>query len=186
MEETFPSHYECKELASIPERPGYRRYYYPGASQEGGRDGAIVEVNPGQGRPWLGVFAFGRITSKGVSGIFTTPNPDRFCVVARGAGYLVRADDPSAWEPVAANPIIDIRPVRARNLLIFAEYTRLFAYGPAGLAWRTKHLTWDDLIITEVTDDFIAGEFWDVVTEAIRTFCVDLASGEHTGGVPTL
>jgi hypothetical protein len=146
----------------------------------------MVEVKPEQGEPWVGVFAFGRLTPKGVSGIFTTPDPDRLCVVAKGAGYLVRADDPSAWEPVAANPVIDVRPILRRGLLVFAEHTRLFAYGPTGLAWRTKQLTWDDLVITEVTDDSIRGEFWDVATESAGSFRVRLATGEHDGGIRDL
>jgi len=184
MEAGFPSCYEWHELSLLLERPGVPRYYYPGGSQEGGRDGTIVEVKPEQGQSWVGVFAFAQVTYKGVSSVFTTPDPHRLCVVAKGAGYLVRADDPSAWEPVAAYPIIDVRAVRVRGILVFADHTRLCAYGRTGLAWRTKHLTWDDLVITAVTEDCIEGEFWDVATQSAGTFRVDLATGEHEGGIP--
>jgi hypothetical protein len=184
METPFHCFYNWRRLTEIPERPACPCYYYPGASQEGGQDGVIVEVLPQGGQPWLGTFAFGDITTKGVCGVFAMPQPHRLCVVARGAGYLVRADDPTEWEVVAATPVLDVRPIRTRSMLVFADYTRLTAYGPTGLKWRTKRLTWDDLTITEVTDELIRGEYWDVLTESSSSFCVDLDTGRHEGGIP--
>lgn len=143
----------------------------------------MVEIHPGEGPPWLGIFAFGRLTARGVSGIFTTPDPQCLSVVAKGAGYLVRADDPSVWSLVQANPIIDVRPIPTWGILVFAEHTRLIAYGESGVKWRTKRLTWDDLMIAEVTDEFIRGEFWDVISKSTGEFRVSLATGEHEGGI---
>jgi hypothetical protein len=184
MDTTFPSSYECRELTSAPGCRTLPCYYYPGASKEGGRDGIIAEVRPDAGQPWLGSFAFGRVTPKGVSGMFATPDPQALCVVARGAGYWVRVSDPEVWEPIAADPITDVRPVAAQGILVFADYTRLVAYGEAGLRWRTKRLTWDDLKITEVQDEFITGEGWDAPANSSVSFRVSLATGEHEGGIP--
>jgi hypothetical protein len=186
MDTTFTRAYDCCELTELPTSESLPRYYYPGASREGGRDGLLVEARPEHGPPWMGVFAFGRITAKGVSGVFTTPDPHRLCAIARGAGYLVSVDDPASWESVQASPIIDVRPVRAQGILVFAMFTELVAYGDAGLRWRTNRLTWDDLRITEVTETFIRGEFWDVVSGSTGSFCVDLATGTHKGGIPAL
>jgi len=68
-------------------------------------------------------------------------------------------DNPHHADPT---PVIDIRPVPALGILVFADYTTLVAYGRTGLAWKTKRLTWSDLKITETTDAFIEGEFWDI------------------------
>lgn len=158
-------------------------YYYPGASTQGGRDGILVEVRPQSGQAWLGTFAFGQVTPKGVSGIFTTPDPQRLCAVSRGEGYLVSATTPTVWEAIRATPIIDVQPVRAQGIIVFADYTTLVAYGETGVKWKTKRLAWDSLKITEITDAFIKGEFWDIRSEATANFVVDLATGKHEGGI---
>ena len=182
MDETFAHSYECEQLTETP-RTAPPHYYYPGASTQGGRDGILVEVRPQSGQAWLGTFAFGQVTPKGVSGIFAMPDPERLCVVSGGEGYIVSAATPTAWEAVRATPIIDVRSVRAQGIIVFANFTELVAYGPAGIKWRTKRLTWDSLKLTEVTDAFIKGEFRDIRSEAIATFVVDLATGAHQGGI---
>jgi hypothetical protein len=182
MDTSFAHSYECERLTESPEL-ALQYFYYPGASSQGGRDGILAEVRPENGELWLGTFAFGQIAPKGTSGIFTTPNPHQLCVVATGEGYIVSANAPTTWEPVRATPIIDVRLIRAQGLMVFASFTDLVAYGPTGIRWRTKRLTWDNLKITEVTDAFIKGEFWDIRTEATASFTVDLATGNHEGGV---
>jgi hypothetical protein len=182
MDKTFPHSYECERLIVSP-NVALQHFYYPGASTQGGRDGILAEVRPENGEPWLGTFAFGKIAPTAVSGIFTTPNPYRVCVVAVGEGYIVSAHDPTTWEPVRARPVTDVRPIRARGLIVFASFTELIAYSPAGVRWRTGRLTWDNLRITKATDAFIKGEFWDIRSEAMATFIVDLATGNHQGGI---
>jgi hypothetical protein len=182
MDTTFPHSYECERLSETP-RIALPHYYYPGASTQGGRDGVLAEIRPENGEPWLGTFAFGRIAPKGATGIFTTPSPHRLCVVAMGEGYIVSANASAAWEPVRATPIIDVRPIRAQGIIVFASFTELVAYGPTGIKWRTKRLTWDNLKITEVTDTLIRGEFFDIRSEATEGFVVDLATGVHQGGI---
>jgi hypothetical protein len=44
-------------------------------------------------------------------------------------------------------------------------------------------LTWDSLKITEVTNAFIKGEFWDIRSNAMAHLVVDLATGTHEGGI---
>lgn len=182
MHATFAHAYVCERLTETPQT-AQEHFFYPGASTKGGRDGILVEVRPECGRTWFGTFAFGQVTPKGISGIFTTPNPERLCVVSQGAGYFVSATKPTEWEAIRATPIIDVRPIRAQGIIVFANFTELVAYGPTGMKWRTKRLTWDSLKITEVTDAFIKGEFWDIQSEATANFVVDLASGTHQGGI---
>jgi hypothetical protein len=182
---SFPHLYECEPLSET-QTTALPHYYFPGGSTQGGRDGILVEVRPERGLPWLGTFAFGEVTPKGISGIFTTPDPERLCVVSRGEGYIVSAATPTAWESVDATPIIDVRLIHAQGIIVFANFTELVAYGSTGLKWRTKRLTWDSLKITEATDTFIKGEFWDIRSEATASFIVDLATGRHQGGIKEL
>jgi len=182
MDRTFAHSYECEWLSETPTAT-LPHYYYPGASTEGGRDGILVKVHPERGQAWLGTFAFGQFTPKGVSGIFTLPDPERLCVVSCGEGYIVTATMPTVWEAVQATPIIDVRPIHAQGIIVFADYTTLVAYGKTGIKWKTKRLTWDSLKITEVTDTLLKGEFWDIRSEAMTSFVVDLATGAHQGGI---
>jgi hypothetical protein len=183
MDTTFSKTYDCEELAETPQPAVSPHYFYPGAATEGGRDGILVEVHPEHGKPWHGTFAFGQIAPKGASGIFATPDSQRICVVARGAGYFVSASEPRCWEPVRATPVTEVRAISAQGIIVFATFTDLVAYGRAGIKWRTKRLSWDNLKITDATDKLIKGEFWDIRSEAMASFIVDLATGTHEGGI---
>lgn len=162
--------------------PSLPQYYYPGAALTAGMDGLIVQVQPEHGSEWIGTFAFGRTAPKGTSGIFTTPDSNRLCAVANGAGYFVIANNPESWEMVDATPIIDVRLIPNHGIIVFAEFTGLVAYDSNGVRWRTGRLTWDNLRLTKVTDTIIGGEFWDIRSETIESFAVDLATGTHRGG----
>lgn len=182
MDVTFSHSYECDQLTEIPES-SLPHYYFPGATTKGGEDGLLLKVRSEHGQEWLGTFAFGRVSPKGISGLYTTPDPERFCVLARGEGYFVTASKPASWESVGAKPVTDVRIVSAHGLIVFADFTRLWAYGSTGLKWKTSRLAWDGLKIAEITSTSIVGEFWDVSSEATAKFVVDLVSGTHEGGV---
>ena len=93
--------FQCKySIEALEELGAEERYYYPGATTKGGKDGLIVEVISLEGKRWIGVFAFGEISPKGISGIYSMPDPDKFCVVSRGAGYIVSSSDPEDWQEV--------------------------------------------------------------------------------------
>ena len=111
MDTTFSKTYDCEGLAETPQPAVAPHYYYPGGTTVGGRDGILVDVHPEHGKRWIGTFAFGRIAPNGASGIFTTPDPQRICVVAKGEGYFVSASEPRCWEPVRATPVIDVRAI---------------------------------------------------------------------------
>jgi len=182
LDETFPHAYECETREEVP-NDALSHYYFPGATAKGGKDGLLVQIRPTRGESWLGTFAFGQVTPEGVSGVFTTPNPQQVCVVSRGQGYLVNTWEPSDWQAVRATPIISIHPIPSQHLIVFADHTTLIAYGHSGVQWKTARLSWDHLHITEVTDKTIKGEFWNIRSEAKEYFVVDLMTGGHQGGI---
>jgi len=143
----------------------------------------MVCVKPRNGPAWFGTFAFGQFGPKVSTAVVSLPDGKRLCVLARGAGYLVSAEDPHAWEEVPLVPIIDVREASDPFLVILANYTELLAYGEYGEQWRTRRLAWDGLKITGVSAGSIMGEYWDMRNDETRIFKVDLATGASTGGV---
>lgn len=129
------------------------------------------------------MFAFGTFGRAGVTRVLSMPDPEKFCVVARGAGYVASAPQAGTWAAVRTIPIIDVRVVPTAGLVVFANYTEILAYGEGGVKWRTKRLAWDGLKIVAVGDRTLVGEYWDIRKEAMQRFEVDLASGAAHGGV---
>lgn len=182
LDESFPRTYECEHLQETPANID-QIFYYPGGSTVGGRDGHIIRVMPYEGDSWVGIFAYGALSPNGANGLYTLPDPARLCVVAQGQGYVVQANAPASYETVEAQPILDVRPIVEREIIVFATFTDLVAYGKAGQLWRTERLAWEELKITEVTADHIRGKVWDPQTESYVDFTIDPATGEHQGGM---
>jgi hypothetical protein len=176
----FPSGYEAELLFELP--PDMMRFYYPGADRESGKDGLALKISPQSAGQWVGIFAFGYPSPQVKSGIYSCPDERTLCVVAQGRGYLVRTDDPTTWEQIRAYPIINVHPVSRNNLIVFADFTRLTAYGPAGLLWQTDELSWDSVKISKVADDLIHGFGWDAPAGKYVPFTVVLQTGHHEGG----
>jgi hypothetical protein len=181
IDKSFIHTYDVKILEEI--KTGYEIYYYPGASTQGGKDGIIVQVNSKQGKTWIGTFAFGNIRNGGFFGIYTTPHQNRLCIVANGIGYFVDADNPKDWEEVKSMPITDVRVSKSKNILVFADYTKLVAYDSNGVKWKTKQLAWEKLKIKELSDAHIVGEYYDIRSESMESFKVNLSTGDSNGGV---
>ncbi|HWD37619.1 MAG TPA: hypothetical protein VG944_02140 [Fimbriimonas sp.] len=178
MDETFAQDYEVDQLTELPGHPEEAHYYYPGGMVDGGGDGVLVRVRRRQRPIWLGTFAFGKLGSRGVTGIYATPNPRKLCVVGKGAGYFVSVDDPSNWEEVRVEPILDVRGIPSTSLMIFADFTRMIAHGPEGLCWETERLSWDGFEITEVCGSTIEGRCRKPGSDDVVRFGVDLDTGE--------
>jgi len=142
----------------------------------------MLLVQPESGDPWIGTFAFGVIVKAGITRILSTPNPNVICVVANGEGYLVEASNPEKCEDVRATPVLDIRQVMARSLIVFADFTTLVAYDHTGIKWKSSRIGSDDLTIMEVTDNHIRGTWWNPATSTDAEFVVDLETGELVGG----
>lgn len=179
----FARKYECEIVDELSSGQPEAHYYYPGGILAGGGDGVMVRVVPEEGTSWLGTFAFGRTGKSGLTKVLSMPNPYSLCVVSRGAGYLVSVQTPATWEEVRATPVTDVRTIPAAGLVVFANFTELVAHGVEGVRWRTRRLTWDSMKIVEVTDEKIIGKYWDIRSESVRTFEVDVLTGHDWGGV---
>jgi hypothetical protein len=179
----FPHDYQVCLLDELPTDNKERRYYFPGANQDGGKDGLLARITPSQSAdPWLGVFEFGDQSEQLVSGCWSHPDPFTVCVVARGRGYFVNAGFPTSWTEVISFPVTSVIPVVDEGLLLFADFTEVSAYSNEGLAWRTRQLSWDGLKITAIEAGRIIGLGHDPTLPTAVEFAVDLKSGFATGG----
>jgi len=180
---TFPRNYEVRMLeAAPPVHPVEKMYHYPVELEEGDRSGAYLRVTPQNGPAWVGFFALGFDSDQVVNQVCSTPDPERFCVVVGGYAYLVKASDPAAWQRVEQRPVVDLRVLPQQQLVLFAGFTSITAFGNSGLGWTTERLTWEGLTITEINMDKLLGHGWDAVADKEVPFEVDLKTGKHTGG----
>lgn len=147
----LPHAYQCEVLRERPSESG-DIYYYPGASTVGGRDGLLLRFVPTSGRPWIGVFAFGDLAFRALSGAFASADPIRMLVVARGEGYLINVTEPKDWESVPFAPITDTRPVPDHLLLLVITPWEIGAYGASGFVWSTGRIAMEGITLDGVLE----------------------------------
>jgi len=119
-----------------------------------------------------------RIRIRGVTRIMSSPDPDGVIVISKGAAYLTKADDPNSAKQLPIHPVTDVRVITELGLVIFANFSRLFAYGADGLRWESAHLCTDSLKILSVDGGTITGSGYDPggPTGTVG-FAVDLQTG---------
>lgn len=183
LENSFARSYEYEVLSELPAVTG-DHYYFPAGSKVAGKDGMIVKFISSNGGSWVGTFAWGTPTTKGVgTGIFTLPNPDKVCVVSCGNAVIVEVDRPTNYEELSLFPVMAVVSVPVKGLLIFSSQTRLYAYGVSGLVWESDRLAWDEIKITGVDNDVLSGTVWDLQSEEYVPFQLNLETGKHSGGI---
>lgn len=148
-------------------------------SQMTGQDGSIVNITPKAGSSWLGVFAYGQLSDKAVTGVFSTPNPDTVCIIAKGEGYWVPVLNPSKWEFVKSAPIVDVRCARQNGLILFMDHTEIVAYGKSGLVWTSDRLSLDGFKILSLQQDKILGRYYSHSLDSDQDFTIDLFTGKR-------
>jgi hypothetical protein len=177
---TFPHTYQVQDRFELPgsgesEIP---TIYIPPPRNRAEHAGVWLRIRASNGREWTGVFAYGL---GGVTRIMSSPDPDSVIVVSQGAAYLTRADDPSSVQKLLQiQPITDARAIAEHELIIFASFTGLFAYGSEGMRWESRHLCTDCLTILSVDGDTISCSGYDPggSPDTIH-FAVNLQTGEE-------
>jgi hypothetical protein len=175
----LPHSYEVEELGELP---GTGRFsvpliFFPPPKGRPEHDGLWLKVKPSSGRGWVGVFKFGYSSPPAFSRVVSTPHPNRVCVISNGAAYVVEADEPEVWGQIPVSPVLDVRMIPEHGLLVFADFTRLAAYGSSGLAWQSPSVCWDALKIVSVTRETIEGTGYDPTISRESRFVVDLKTG---------
>jgi hypothetical protein len=173
--------FEYRVLRELPGGPS-NIVYIRSEDSGAGRDGVMVQLFPDNGKPWIGIFAFGDILPSGDCQVFPGPGRSHLTVLAKGNAYVVSPNNPDRFICVKSCPVIRALPVPSRKLMLFHDYTEIVAYNENGLAWETDRISWDGITIENVTEDEVIGEAWDAPNEKYVGFSVDLTDGSHRGG----
>jgi hypothetical protein len=176
----FPHSYEIEE---IPELHGTgvfnaQVHYFPRTNTRPEHDGIWLLIRPATGQPWVGVFGFGEGSSPFISRVVSTPDKDRVCVISSGSAFVVKAAEPDKWEQLAVEPVRDVRLITEHQLLVFADFTRLIAYGHNQVTWKSLGLCGDDLRILNVSSDKIEGVGYEPADDCDFPFAVDIRTGQ--------
>jgi hypothetical protein len=173
----FPHNYEVTVLPAA-EHPAKVRI--PDARED--VDSLLLKITPQNGEPWVGAFARGFDTDQLVDGVFAWPDGVSLGVVSSGYGYVVKAGDPKSWVRLQPMPITEVRSVPEHGLLVFADFTNIFAYNAEKNVWKSERLSWDGIKITSLGTNHIFGLGWDAMSDKEVEFVLDVRTGEHTGG----
>ena len=176
----FESNLSCAILDELPVGSPVR--YFPGGSSIGGNDGLLVQIFSPLTGAWIGMFAFGDVSRRALSGVYTCPNRSRLCVVSAGQGIYVSSDDPSISEVIPVFPIEGVYPVPSSGLLILHDHTRFVAYGIDGIEWETPSLSWDGIGSVRICDSTLKGKGWDSPSDHEIEFEISLHDGSCKGG----
>jgi hypothetical protein len=177
----FSHSYEVEEIGQFPSagKFAFPQLFFPPPQGRPEHDGLWLKVRAGSGRVWIGVFAFGYSSPPAFSRVVSSPDQDRVCVISKGAAYLVKANEPEVWEQIRLIPILNVRPLPEKNLLVLSDFTRLAAYGSNGFVWQSPRVCWDELKIANITSDTIEGTGYDPTNSTTHEFrfAVDLKTG---------
>jgi hypothetical protein len=139
----------------------------------------IVGVRPETGPSWIGVFS-GDYPSSVVARpqVVCWPDDLSLCGVAHGNASVVRSDDPYQTYEIEPFPIRGVLTVPRHELVLFCDFTNLYAYGPSGRVWDSGRVAWDDLQIERVKGNDVFLQGYDAPAGKQVPFRVDLGSGK--------
>jgi len=163
-----------------------RQFTYP--QQIAGEEDALARgalqlmVRPASGGAFLATCALGFTDPAMPTGIFACPNPQELCAVAGGYAYIIDTARPEHSTHIGLKPMVEVRSLKAQNLLLFTGFHSMLAWGSHGLAWQTEKLSWEGLRVTNIEGDALHGFGWNLMTDKEVAFSVDLLTGKHEGG----
>lgn len=163
----------------LPGLPAYGPLATPFPTEWGrwGREGTVVEFKA-NGICWVGNFqpGIGGIELAGVH-----PNKREAVIVSSGDLWVV---DPVQRTASFVFPAIDTAiEVRGPDGWLFSMQGLAVAqFGPNGLLWHTKRLSWDGFDDLALVGDELTGLAYDPMDDAWVPFRVDIRNGSSTGG----
>src|SRR5947209_8908 len=119
-------------------------------------DALTMRITPAGSQPWVGRFARGFVGDQLPSVVYSCPDCVSLAVVSAGYGYVLKAADQGKnWVRLQPMPITDVRVAPEHQLIVFTDFTHMFAYGATQTAWKSERLSWDGITITKVATNHI-------------------------------
>ena len=182
----FERTWKVEVLRAQPLIAPARRYTYPreviGEEEAMARGALELMVRPREGGAFLATCSLGFKDPTMPTGVWASPRADEICAVAGGYAYLVDTTAPERVTQIALRPVTAVRVLEAEELLIFAGFMSLVAWGREGLAWETGRLSWEGVTMGSVVDGKLTGTGWEMVSDRELPFAVNLKTGQHEGG----
>lgn len=182
----FPRTWSAEVLKAAPMIAPARQFTYPrqiaGEEDAMSRGALQLMIRPSAGGPFLATCALGFTDASMPTGVHACPNADELCAVAGGYAYIIDTQHPEQSIHIPLRPVVQVLSLPTHNLLLFVGFHTLYAWGPAGEAWKTDRLSWEGIRIHGVEDKVLHGTGWNMLTDRDVPFTVDLQTGRHQGG----
>jgi len=177
----FPHAWQAEVLAARPLILPARHFVYPREAEEVERGALEVLVKPAgeDEQPFLATCALGFRDPAVPTGLWSTPEAEKFCAVSGGYAYLIDTTAPGRFTMIPYRPVLEVRPVIEAGLLLFVSNRTILAWGRGGQAWESEKLSDEGVTITGVEDGVLRGIGWAMMTDKETEFALDLGSGKQ-------
>ncbi len=185
----FPHSWRAQILSARPLILPSRSFVYPAQAEEVERGALEVLITPDRKEhspsakdSFLATCALGFADPVVPTGVWSTPEPEKFCAVAGGYAYLIDSTAPENFTFLEMRPVFSIHPAVQAGLLLFAGPRSILAWGIHGLAWQSPKLSDEGLTIITIDGARLHGLGWNMLTDKESPFTLDLNSGQvfHT------
>ncbi|MCC9602267.1 hypothetical protein LOC67_17065 [Stieleria sp. JC731] len=136
-------------------------------------EGCVVRFTSRSGVGWVGNIqrGFGYATK-----LIEWLDAKAFIVIAKGAVYFVRPDDPNHW--VCLDLLgIDCRVAPQHDVALVSTYTDVFAISKSGIELWRRTVAIDGVEITEIGNALVRGEAGIDPPDEWQPFVLDIATG---------
>jgi len=176
---TFPHTWQVEVLPARPAILPARHFVYPREVDEIERGALEVLVRPDEpgSAPFLATCALGFRDPAVPTGIWSMPNPHEMCAVSGGYAYVIDTASPERFTMLRYRPVLQVRPVVDRDLLLFVGHRSILAWGADGKAWETVKLSDEGVTVTAIEGPVLRGLGWNMMTDKETPFALDLRSG---------
>ncbi len=145
--QSFAHEWRAEVLGQPPLIAPARQWTYPrqvaGEEDAMARGALLVQVQPAVGGTFLATCALGFSDPKMPSGVYACPNPRELCAVAGGYVYVIDTEAPQRSTHIPLKPVVEVVVLAREELLVFAGFHAMVAWGREGLAWQTARLSWE-------------------------------------------
>jgi hypothetical protein len=141
-----------------------------------------ILFSPANAPEWIGRFAIAYNIPPAFNGVYSTPNPNRVCVVGGGQGFVIDVRNPKDYQTVRRFPITGAAQSTTANRLVFADFTALEAWDANGKSWDSGRIALDELEIVRIDASSLFCRCRGLGDNYHFEFDVDLVNGTIIGG----
>jgi len=176
---SFAHQWQAEILASRPLILPPRHFVYPRHAEEVERGALEVLIRPGAAaaQPFLATCALGFRDAAAPTGLWSAPGPQEICAVAGGYAYIIDTTAPERFTMIPYRPVMQIVPVVAERLLLFAGHRAILAWGHEGQVWESEKLSDEGVTILSAEAGRVRGTGWEMLSDRELPFALDLRTG---------